>query len=46
MTPKIIWISIGIALASIVALIFIYPHQMVSPGNLRPAHAELQDNCS
>jgi hypothetical protein len=45
MTPKIIWISIGIALASIVALIFIYPHQMVSPGNLRPAHAELQDNC-
>jgi hypothetical protein len=45
MTPKWVWISLGIALVAIVALVFVFPHQMVSPGNLRPAHAELQQSC-
>jgi hypothetical protein len=45
MTPRWIWIAIGLLLAVIVAAIFVYPHQMVSPGNLQPAHAELQQNC-
>ncbi len=45
MTPRWVWISLGLALAAIVAQVFLYPHQMVSPGNLKPAHAGLQQNC-
>lgn len=45
MTPRWVWISIGVGLAAIIALIFVFPHQMVSPGNLKPAHAALQQNC-
>lgn len=45
MTPRWIWIGVGLALAAIVALAFLYPHQMVSPGDLQPAHAGLQQNC-
>ncbi len=32
-------------LAGIVSLAFVYPHQMVSPGNLQPAHAQLEQHC-
>ncbi len=45
MTPRWIWISLGVTLAAIVALVFFYPHQMVSPGNLKSAHHDLQQNC-
>lgn len=33
------------ALAGVIALAFLYPHEMVSPGNLIPAHASLQNDC-
>lgn len=45
MTPRWVWISLGAVLAATVALVFVYPHQMVSPGDLTPAHAALQQNC-
>lgn len=45
MTPRWIWIGIGVVLAAIVALTFVDPHRMVSPGDLRPAHATLQQDC-
>lgn len=45
MTPR--WILIGIlgVLAAVVALAFADPHRMVSPGDLRPAHASMQQDC-
>ena len=41
------WIMLVVAanLALIVALAFIYPHLMVSPGPLLPAHAQLTTDC-
>lgn len=45
MTPKWVWLSLGAVLAAIVAMIFVFPHQMVSPGDLQPAHAGLQQDC-
>lgn len=35
----------SLVLAAIVALSIIKPHQMVSPGNLMPAHASLEGDC-
>jgi hypothetical protein len=32
-------------LAALVVLVFVYPHQMVAPGPLMPAHAELETDC-
>ena len=40
-----LWIVLGAALAGVIALAFVFPHAMVSPGNLKPAHAALQANC-
>ena len=37
MTPRWLWIGLSALLAAIVALAFLFPHQMVSPGDLRPA---------
>lgn len=45
MTPRWVWVSLGAVLAAIVALIFVYPHQLVSPGDLKPSHASLQQDC-
>lgn len=45
MTPRWLWIGLSTLLAAIVALAFLFPHQMVSPGDLRPAHAALQQDC-
>jgi len=41
------WIMLIVAanLAVIIALAFIYPHLMVSPGPLMPAHAQLATDC-
>lgn len=39
------WIAISLVLGAIIALSFAWPHQMVSPGNLIPAHAALQGDC-
>jgi len=39
------WIAIGVALAAILALALVRPHEMVSPGDLIPAHAALKQDC-
>lgn len=40
-----LWIGISLVLAVILTLSFVRPHEMVSPGNLIPAHAALESNC-
>src|SRR3546814_20081752 len=40
-----LWIGISLILAAIICLSFLRPHEMVSPGNLIPAHSTLQNNC-
>lgn len=45
MTPRWVWIGLITVLATLVALAFVLPHQMVSPGNLQLAHADLQQDC-
>jgi hypothetical protein len=37
--------GIGIALAILVVLLFVYPHEMIAPGALIPAHARIQNDC-
>ncbi|MGE5721906.1 MAG: cytochrome c3 family protein [Sphingomonadales bacterium] len=37
--------GIAVALAILLVLLFVYPHQMIAPGALIPAHAELQQDC-
>jgi len=41
----ILWIVIGLNLVVLVALAFVYPHLMVSPGALVKGHAELTTDC-
>lgn len=36
---------IGMALAGVITLAFVYPHQMVGPGKLMPAHKALENDC-
>lgn len=45
MTPRWVWIGLSTVLAAILALAFLFPHQMVSPGDLQTAHAGLQQDC-
>lgn len=40
-----LWAAIGTLLAAVIASAFLWPHDMVSPGNLRPAHAALEKDC-
>lgn len=40
-----LWIALCVLLVIAIAAAFSFPHEMVSPGNLIPAHAGLQDNC-
>jgi len=40
-----LWIAISLVLAAIIYLSFVRPHQMVSPGNLIPAHSALEGDC-
>jgi hypothetical protein len=40
-----LWVGITALLAGVIALAFIRPHAMVSPGNLIAAHTSLQDDC-
>jgi len=42
--PWLRWV-IALNLAALVALAFVYPHLMVAPGALLPAHAELATDC-
>ena len=41
-----IWLAAFTGLAGVVALALLYPSQMVSPGPLLPAHADLSANCA
>lgn len=45
MTPRWAWLAVAAALVAVVSLVFVRPHQMVSPGNLIPAHDALQQDC-
>mgnify|MGYP000088079899 FL=1 len=40
-----IWIGLALVLAVIIYLSFVRPHEMLSPGNLIPAHSALQTDC-
>ncbi len=42
---RLLWIGISLVLAAIIYLSFVRPHEMVSPGNLIPAHSALENNC-
>lgn len=42
---RTLWIGILSALAGVILLSFIRPHEMVSPGNLIAAHSGLESNC-
>jgi hypothetical protein len=39
------WVVIATTLVVLLSLVFIYPHLMVSPGPLVPAHASLNSDC-
>jgi len=41
-----VWAIVIANLLALIALVFIYPHLMISPGSLTPAHATLVENCS
>jgi hypothetical protein len=41
-----VWAVVGANLVAVVALVFAYPHLMISPGSLVPAHAALTETCS
>ena len=45
MKGRWLWIVISTNLLVLVALAFVYPHLMVSPGSLGPGHAALSTNC-
>jgi hypothetical protein len=45
LTPRWAWFVVTAALAAVLALVVARPHQMVSPGDLIPAHASLQQDC-
>ena len=45
MRPRWLWTAVGLGLALVIAFAIRFPHQMVSPGDLIPAHAALQQNC-
>ena len=45
MKGRWLWAVITINLIALVALAFVYPHLMVSPGPLVPAHAALATDC-
>lgn len=42
---RAIWIVLSLALAAILYFSFTRPHEMVSPGDVIPAHAALQNDC-
>ncbi|MBK6298895.1 MAG: class III cytochrome C family protein [Sphingomonadales bacterium] len=37
--------GIGLALATLLVLLFVFPHQMIAPGALIPGHARIQNDC-
>jgi hypothetical protein len=45
MKGRWLWVAIAANLSLLVALAFVYPHLMVSPGPLVPEHADLATDC-
>lgn len=43
--PPVLLIVIALNLVALLALVFVYPHLMVSPGRLVKGHAELETDC-
>jgi hypothetical protein len=43
--PPVLWIVVAMNLVALVALAFVYPHLMVSPGALVKGHEELATDC-
>ncbi|MGD9833627.1 MAG: cytochrome c3 family protein, partial [Piscinibacter sp.] len=43
--PPILWIVVALNLVVLVALVFAYPHLMISPGPLVKGHEELATDC-
>lgn len=45
MTKRWVWIVVSLNLALLVALVFLFPHLMVSPGQVVTAHADIATDC-
>lgn len=45
MKRRILLAGVALVLTAVLVLLFVYPHQMIAPGALIPAHAELQQDC-
>ncbi len=45
MTRRWVWILVSLNLALLVALVFVYPHLMVSPGKIIASHAGIASDC-
>jgi len=40
-----VWLVVALNLVALIALVFLYPHLMVSPGAVMTAHQELATDC-
>jgi len=45
MTRRWVWIIVTLNLVALIALVFVYPHLMVSPGAVMSAHQEVATDC-
>lgn len=45
MKNRWVWLVVALNLIALIALVFIYPHLMVSPGPVIAAHAEIATDC-
>jgi hypothetical protein len=45
MKGRWLWLVIAASLLLLLALVFFYPHRMISPGPLMPAHATISTDC-
>lgn len=45
MKQRLILGGVVCVLLVVIAMLFLYPHQMIAPGALMPAHAKLEQNC-
>lgn len=45
MKHRVVFWVVGINLAALIALVFVFPQFMVSPGPVMPAHAEIATDC-
>lgn len=44
-TRRAVWVVVSINLVALIALVFLYPHLMVSPGAVVVAHQEIATDC-